>query len=431
MRVAQINVTATLSTGRIAVEISRVLMAEGHKALVAFSRGYPPMEVPWLRVGNRVDVLCHAAFSRLTDRAGFYGKMATRKLVRQLRAYRPDVVHLHNLHGYYLHLPTLFTFLRETGVPVVWTLHDCWPYTGHCAYYTMARGDASREEGRTHRRLTTRGCGRWKRGCGQCPLKHAYPQSLLRDQSARNWHEKRALETGLPRMALVTPSRWLRAEVEKSFLGEYPVWVIPSGIDLRAFRPCEDPDYLKEIAEQHKLSQFPEKRVVLGVASTWDERKGLRDFLELSDCLGEEYLIVLVGLSEWQRERLPEGIVGIRHTRNLRELCVLYTAADLYVSLSHEETMGMTLIEAMACGTQVLCYNATALPESVTPAVGSVVPMGNIEAVAAEVVRLCNEPKSAAACRSHAERYDRRERFLEYIRLYERLVDGVGPYIDE
>ena len=427
MRVAQINVTATLSTGRIAVGISQVLVEQGHKGLIAFSRGYPPADMPWIRVGSRADMLWHGARARLTDRVGFYSKLATRKLVKQLRAYRPDVVHLHNLHGYYLHLPTLFHFLRDEGIPVVWTLHDCWAYTGHCAYYTMAPGDASRREGRTHRQGTTRGCDRWKKGCSSCPQKYAYPSSLLLDQSGRNWAEKRRLFTGLECLFLVTPSQWLQGEVRKSFLGGYPTHVIPNGIDIEAFRPCEDADYLADVIHKHGLAQLGERKLLLGVASTWDERKGLRDFEELAAVLGPEYWIVLVGLSEKQRERLPLEILGIGRLESIRELCAFYTVADLYVSLSHEETMGMTLIEAMACGTQVLCYDATALPENVTEAVGSVVPLGNVQAVAEEVQRLCEMPKSAADCCLHAKKYDKRKRFVEYVKLYEWMLGHAKP----
>ena len=422
MRVAQINVTATLSTGRIAVEISQVLMESGHKALMAFSRGYPPADVPWIRIGSRVDMLAHALLARLTDRAGFFSHAATKKLIKQLQAYRPDVVHLHNLHGYYLHLPTLFAFLKKAGVPVVWTLHDCWAYTGHCAYYTMAKGEASRNEGRTHRGLTTRGCDRWKHGCGDCTQKHAYPQSLMLDQSARNWAEKRELIEGLQELYLVTPSRWLRGEVEKSFLNRYPVAVIPSGIDLDLFRPCENAGYLADVCHKYGLEEMGDRRMLLSAASTWDERKGLGDFEALAEYVGRGCAIVLVGLTDGQIDRLPKGIIGIGRIASVHELCALYTAADLYISLSHEETMGMTLIEAMACGTQVLCYDTTALPENVTEDVGSVVPLGHIEAVAAEAERLCRTPKSAQVCRGYAELYDKRIRFAEYVRLYESIL---------
>ncbi len=422
MRVAHVNVTATLSTGRIAVDICRVLMERGHKGLIAFARGTAPVQVPHLRVGSLPGVGLHLAWARLTDRAGFASLGATRKLVRQLTAYRPDVVHLHNLHGYYLHLPTLFRWLAKSGVPVVWTLHDCWAYTGHCAYYTMAPGDASRREGRTHRSRTTRGCDRYKRGCGHCPLKGAYPASLLLDQSARNWREKRALITRLRALWLVTPSRWLAAEVAKSFLEDYPVRVIPNGIDLGAFRPCEDAEYLADVWHKCRLQELEHRKFLLGVASVWEERKGLADFFELAALLGDEYRIVLVGLSSLQREMLPQNVIGLGRTESLRELCALYTAADLYVSLSHEETMGMTLLEAMACGTQVLCYDATALPESVTPAVGAVAPLGNLDAVAAQVQKLCQCPKDPADCRRHVQAYDKALRFGEYVDLYEEIA---------
>ena len=422
MRVAHINVTATLSTGVIAADISRVLMDRGHKALVAFARGYYPVGVPWLRIGNHAEWAWHLLWARAADRAGFAGRWGTRKLVRKLSAYRPDIVHLHNLHGYYLHMPTLFRWLERTGVPVVWTLHDCWAYTGHCAYYTMAAGDASRAEGRTHRRATTRGCDRYKRGCGHCPQKRAYPRSVGLDQSARNWHEKRALENKLRRLWLVTPSQWLAGEVQKSFLRDFPVHVIPNGIDLTAFRPCEDLEYLKDVVLKHRLEELEGRRVLLSVASVWDARKGLEDFYELSKLLSDEYRILLVGLTDWQREWLPQNIIGIGRTETLRELCALYTAADLYISLSHEETMGMTLLEAMACGTQVLCYNVTALPESVTDQVGWAAPMGDMAAVAEAVKRLCDAPKAAAACRRHAETYDKDKRYLAYVRLYEGIL---------
>lgn len=424
MRVAQINVTATLSTGRIAVEISRVLISEGHKALMAFGRGYQPTDVPWLRIGNRAGIMLHALGARLFDRAGFFSRHATRKLVKQLRAYQPDIVHLHNLHGYYLHLPTLFHYLHKDGVAVVWTLHDSWAYTGHCAYYTMAKGNASRNEGRTHRRRTTRGCERFKKGCGHCPQKHAYPQSLILDQSARNWAEKRTLARSLRSLYVVTPSRWLQSEVQKSFLRDFPVEVLPNGIDLNAFRPCEDAEYLADVCYKHGLEQLGDRRMLLSVASTWDERKGMQDLIELADALGDRYAIVLVGLTEWQRDHLPTNVIGIERTESIFELCALYTAADLYISLSREETMGMTLIEAMACGTQVLCYDATAMPESVTDAVGSVVPLGHVQAVAAEAERLCDAPKSPAACRRHVETYDKDIRFGEYVRLYEDILHG-------
>jgi len=421
MRVAHINVTATLSTGRVAVGIVHALAENGHKGLVAFSRGYPPGEVPWIRIGSRWNILYHAFISRITDRAGFMSRFATRRLVRQLLAYSPDMVHLHNLHGYYLHLPTLFRYLFAANLPVVWTLHDCWPYTGHCAHYTATTR-------KNHRRpvgsRTARGCYRWKSGCGHCPLKHAYPKSLLLDQSARNWREKRSLIRSLNNLTLVAPSRWLQKEVQQSFLQDYSLRVFPSGIDLSIFKRCENENFIAFMTSKHYIGKrLGQRKMLLGVGSAWKGNKGLSDFIQLASIVdSSRYFIVLVGLTSWQLERLPESILGIGRIDSVPELCALYTIASLYITLSHEETMGFTLLEAMACGTQVLCYQTTALPELITDKVGSFVPAGDLNAVAAEVERLCGSPKSATDCRSHAEGYDKRSRFQEYIKLYEELL---------
>lgn len=423
MRIAQINVVSSLSTGRIAIALSRMAMERGHSALICHSRDHAPADVPGYRVGSKWDTYCHLALSRLTDRTGFFSRRATRKLVAQLKAYHPDIVHLHNLHGYYLHLPTLFAYLREQDIPVVWTLHDCWAFTGHCAYYTMAQ-DAPPPEGAKRRRAKQCdvGCERWRTGCGRCVLKHAYPASWFRDQSARNWHDKRKLFTSLKHLVLVTPSEWLKGEVKRSFLADLPTYALPNGIDLTAFNPCPDERYMHDTVKGYKLDQSGGRKLVLSAAAVWDERKGLEDLIALSEALGADYCVAAVGLDENQIKALPKDtVLGVKRTGNLNDLCALYTAADLYVSASHEETMGMTLVEALACGTQVLCYDATAMPEIVTDEVGEVVPLGDIDAMADAVRRLCAAPKSAESCRLRAKEYDKERRFAAYMRLYETM----------
>lgn len=403
MRVAHINVVSGLSTGRVATDICEVLEELGHRALLCYGRGFPPQGVPSLRVGSGADVLLHAAGARLFDRAGFFSRGATRRLVRQLALFKPDIVHLHNLHGYYLDVRTLFAWLREAGVPVVWTLHDSWAYTGHCAYYAMAK------------------CDRWRAGCGRCPQRRAYPASLWLDQSARNWQEKRRAFLSLPDLTLATPSLWLGAEVRHSFLGKRPVRVIPNGVDLERFRPCDEPDLIADVVKRYGLGALDGKRMLLSVASTWEERKGLKDLLALSGLLREDLAIVMVGLSERACAALPEGMLGIPRTNSIRELRALYTAADVCLSLSHEETQGMTLLEALACGTQVLCYDATALPETVTPEVGLTVPEGDLQRAANACAALCDRPRSPQACRARAQQYEKRAQFARYVGLYEEL----------
>lgn len=430
MRIAQINVVAGLSTGRIAIQLCRLSEQDGHKALLFHSRDHAPVDIQSWRIGTTKDTYIHLGLSRLTDRAGFFSKKATEELVKKLKLYKPDLIHLHNLHGYYLHLPTLFAYLKEVDLPVVWTLHDCWAFTGHCAYYTTAKNAPPFKPGKRRRAKTeTIGCDRWMNGCGKCVQRHSYPCSWFRDQSARNWREKRALFTGLSHMVLVTPSQWLRDEVKSSFLKGYPVYVLPNGLDLATFRPCPSEEYMYDIVRSYGLERTDGRRLVLSVAAVWDERKGLEDLILLAQKLGPEYCVAAVGLDKYQMDALPKNtVLGIRRTGNTNDLCALYTAADLCVSTSREETMGMTLLESLACGTQVLCYDATALPEIVTPEVGEVVPLYDVDALADAVRALCDHPKSAEACKARAAEYESTRRFEGYIRLYESMYSHAPAY---
>jgi len=429
MRIAHINVVSSLSTGRIAVQLCRLAARNGHKALLCHSRDHAPGDVFSYRIGSMLDTYMHLGLARLTDRAGFFSRLATKRLIRQLKLYKPDLIHLHNLHGYYLHLPSLFHYLKEVDIPVVWTLHDCWAYTGHCAYYTTAKNAPPLQAVKRRGKYETVGCDRWKGGCGQCVLKRSYPASWLMDQSARNWNDKRALFCGLKHMVLTTPSEWLKGEVKQSFLKGYPVYALPNGVDLATFRPCADEAFMHDVVRSYGLERTGGRRLILSVAAVWDERKGLADLIELAQKLGPEYCVAAVGLDEYQLQALPPNtVMGVKRTGNVNDLCALYTAADVYLSTSREETMGMTLVEALACGTQVICYDATAMPEIVTENTGEVVPIGDIDVLAAAVRRLCEEPKSSADCMARAAQYESELRFQAYIQLYENMYRHSPAY---
>jgi putative colanic acid biosynthesis glycosyltransferase len=246
------------------------------------------------------------------------------------------------------------------------------------------------------------------------------------DQSSRNWQQKRAAFLSVPNLTLVTPSVWLGHEVHRSFLGKRPIRVIPNGVDVVDFRPCDEPELLSDVVKRYGLTQLEGKHMLLSVASTWDKRKGLDDLAALSQLLREDLCLVLVGLSDTQRRDLPDNVVGLPLTQSVRELRALYTAAELCLSLSHEETQGMTLLEALACGTQVLCYAATALPETVTPEVGETAPENDLEAVAAACAQLCDHPKPPAACRARAMEYEKRRQSARYAGLYQEILSGSG-----
>lgn len=339
------------STGKIAADTCRDLMEQGHRCVLAFGREKANCDdVPTVRIGSGMDVKCHALQSRLLDDQGFGSAAATKRFLQWVREYDPDVIWLHNIHGYYLHIGLLFDYLRSCGKEIRWTLHDCWSFTGHCAYFDFAR------------------CQRWKDGCHDCPQKGSYPASLWRDNSEENYKRKKELFTNIPKLRLIVPSHWLEGRVKESFLKEYPVEVVYNTVDKTVFRPTEG-----DFRQKHGLEG---KKIVLGVASVWDARKGLADFLELAKLLGEDYRIVLIGLSQTQIGHLPEGILGLPRTNSLEQLAQAYTAADVYVSPSVEETFGMTAMEARCCGTEAVVYQDTACEEIVNQFGGIAVPRG-------------------------------------------------------
>ena len=339
------------STGRIAAETCRELMGQGHECVLAFGRNKANCEdVPTVQIGTAWDYRLHGVRGRLLDDHGFGSKAATRRFLDWVREYDPDVIWLHNIHGYYIHIGLLFDYLRGCGKKIFWTLHDCWSFTGHCAYFDFA------------------GCDKWKTGCHHCPQKHTYPQSLLLDNSRRNYERKKLLFTGIPDLTLTVPSHWLESRVKQSFLGEYPVQVDYNKIDRTVFKPTPG-----DFREKYGLEK---KTILLGVASVWEERKGLKDFLALSSMLDDRYRIVLIGLSEEQRKNLPQNILGLPRTNSLEELAQAYTAADLFVNPSVEETFGMTAMEARCCGTEAIVYKDTACEEIVNQFGGIAVPRG-------------------------------------------------------
>ncbi len=339
------------STGRIAAETCRELMKEGHECVLAFGRTKANCDdVPTVQIGTGLDYRLHGVRSRILDDHGFGSRAATRKFLRWVREYDPDVIWLHNLHGYYIHIGLLFDYLRSCGKQILWTLHDCWAFTGHCAYFDFAR------------------CGKWKTGCGACPQKGSYPASLLRDNSADNYAAKKRLFTGIPNLTLIVPSHWLEARVRQSFLGDYPVRVVYNTINREIFQPTPG-----NFREKHGLEG---KTILLGVASVWDQRKGLEDFLALSELLEEPYKIVLIGLTPAQIQSLPEKILGLPRTNSMAELAQAYSAADIFLNPSTEETFGMTAMEARCCGTEAIVYQDTACEEIVNQFGGIAVPRG-------------------------------------------------------
>lgn len=404
-KLLQINpvVRMSTSTGRIMQEIGELAMRNGWESHIAYSRGRDGISrqcgshlVP---IGSKWSTAWHGIETRLFDRHGLASSHATRAFVRQIETLCPDIIHIHNIHGYFLNYQILFDYLSRSGIPVVWTVHDCWLYTGHCYYYSYV------------------GCDKWKTGCGHCPQRHKFPASWFLDRSARNFADKRAAFTSLPagKLVIVPVSEWIKREMQDSFLKDYPFRVIHNGIDTQVFQPYQTESVKRKYGLQGK-------RIILGVASIWSEEKGWGDFLKLAECLREDERIVLVGVTEKQQRGLPPAVKGITRTENVRQLAELYAAADVFANPTWQDNYPTVNMEAIACGTPVVTYRTGGSVEAVTERTGIVVEQGDVKGMM-EAVRMISRNKAAyGSCREYALAHFRKEdRYADYLKLYDEL----------
>ncbi len=389
-KLLQINVTANQgSTGKIAEQVGRLAISQGWDSWIAYGRGLPQSQSQLIRIGNDLDMRIHGVQSRLLDNHGLASKAVTRHFIEEARRINPDVIHLHNIHGYYLNYPLLFDYLKEWGGPVVWTLHDCWPFTGHCAYFMMS------------------GCEKWTEGCHDCESLRAYPASLLKDGSRRNYELKKNIFTSLgDSLTLVPVSHYVGDYIGRSFFGDTRCEVIHNGIDIDVFKPCA-----------------PKEKLVLGVANVWELRKGLFDFYKLRELLPREYKILLVGLTKKQIAGLPDGIDGLSRTENQTELAKLYSKSVALVNPTYEDNYPTVNLEAIACGTPVITYRTGGSPESITPGTGVVIDQGDVRSIADAVLQFERSGlPSVDDCRAYAvAHFDQRDCFKAYLEMYDRL----------
>lgn len=341
---AHINTVPNGSTGGIMMKEHNELIAKGEGSYAFWGRGREAQNDHEMKFAKKPEVYLDVLQTRLDGRAGFHSKAATKRLLKHLDEIQPDVVHLHNLHGYYINIEMLFNWLAEQNCKVEWTLHDCWAFTGHCAHFTYV------------------GCEQWQSHCAyseKCSQLDTYPKTICKKSCAQNFDDKRRLFTSIlpERMKLITPSHWLEGLVKQSFLGDYPVEVRYNTIDKAVFKPTPS-----DFRERYGIG---DRFMILGVASPWTERKGLGDFIRLAKELdNEKYVIVLVGLSNKQIKKLPGNIIGIQRTESGEELASVYTAADVFVHPGVEETFGMTVAEAVACHTKVIVRGESACVEA-------------------------------------------------------------------
>lgn len=392
MKIVQINATCgSGSTGKICVDISRLLTDKNIENYIIYS-GKKSIYPLGIHCGDSKEIKIQVLRSHLFGLYGFNSKQITKRMLKKLDEIEPDVVHLHNLHGHNCNLEMLLDYLRAHHIKIFWTFHDCWAFTAYCPHFSMDK------------------CDKWKDGCHDC---HRYREyTFFFDRSRELYNKKKKASEGLD-LTIVTPSQWLAGLVKQSFFKNYPVKVINNGIDLEIFKPTPS-----DFRAKHGIPN--DKYIVLGVAFGWGVRKGLDVFIELSKRLDKEkYQIILVGTDEKIDNQLPSNIISIHRTQNQRELAEIYTAADVFANPTREEVFGLVNVEALACGTPGVTFDAGGSPECYDETCGSVVPCDDIDAMEKEIIRICEEETFGADdCIKYAKNFDVRKKYREYLKLY-------------
>lgn len=397
MKIYQVNIVCGKgSTGRIAADLSRLISSNGDSCRIAYGRGESPEDIDSFKISDKFDMYTHALMTRLTDRHGLYSTLSTKKLIADIEEYNPDIIHIHNIHGYYLNYRILFAFLEKYNKPIVWTMHDCWAFTGHCAHYESVN------------------CDKWKTKCCQCSNLKGYPATWNGCNVEKNYNTKKEAFNKLHNMTIIAPSYWLAKQISDSFLNRYKCLTFHNGVDLEQFAPA-----VNNIKEKLNIT---DKKMLLGVTGTWTRNKGFYDFILLRKILDDKYIICLVGVTKKQIKSLPTGIIGITQLENTRELAKYYSAADYFLNLTYEDTFPTTNIESLACGTEVITYNTGGSPEIITSKCGYVVEKGDLNGIK-KILENSEDVKAEynQNCIDRAKKFEKDKCYNKYIELYNQM----------
>ena len=316
-------------------EIHKELIKREYESYVIYSNGAKVNNDNILKIGSKLSYYFHILYSHFFCKQGFASSSSTKRIIRELDRIKPDIVHLHNLHGNFINIELLFNYLKIKNIKTLWTFHDCWAFTGKCVHFENAK------------------CFKWKYGCNNCPILFDSPTAYV-DKTNWCYKRKKNLFENMD-LTIVSPSKWLSNYIKESFLKDYKLYVINNGIDLDIFKRSES-----NFRDKYNIKN---KKIILGVASSWSKRKGIYDFFTLSKILDDSYIIVLVGLSKKVIKSLPNNIIGITRTENQQQLANIYSSADIFFNPTYEDTYPTVNLEALACGTPVLTYDTGGSPE--------------------------------------------------------------------
>lgn len=398
MKILQVNAVNVLSsTGRTTLELSKELRMRGHQNLTVHALG--PRTEDSFAIGDPLDRKAHAFLARTTGLQGYWSTRATKEMLGIIVDYKPDVVRLGNLHSNFVHVPHLLEHLAEHRIPTVLTLHDCWFFTGKCTHYSAIE------------------CLRWQNGCGSCPQLRDDIPSWFFDRTSRMWKDKRNLFAAHECLGVVGVSDWITGQAASSFLATARILTrIYNWVDLDTFR-FRPTNY-------RRRNGWGNDFLIMAVASEWSMTKGLRDLIELAGALPQDMRLLIVGALP-EGLVLPRSVVRIGEVSSPIELAKLYSAADVFLNVSTQESFGKVSAEALACGTPIVTNPFTANPELVGQGCGYVV-----ENVATEsllrallaVQQVGREAFSADARAFAEENFSLKSNVTQYEALFARLI---------
>lgn len=386
MKIVQINAVCGMgSTGEITVKISNMLNEHNIENYVFYTYGKSKYE-QGVKYSTNLTVGLNAVMAKVLGNYGFNSHFSTKKLIRKLKQIKPDIIHLHNIHGHDVNLKTFFKYLKESGVRVIWTFHDCWAFTGYCMHFDLLN------------------CRKWESVCNECPQKNNY--SLFVDKSKKLFNLKKSIFTDIEDMTIVTPSEWMASLAKKSYMNKFPIKIINNGTNTDIFYRRNT-----NIRQQFGVG---EKYLVFGIV------KGNYDlFMNLADKMEDKYQLVLAGLSKSQLQKLPKNIIGIGKIKSRDEMAEFFSASDVFVNMTLQDTFPTVNLESLACGTPVITFNTGGSPEAVDDKTGIVVQKGNVTELYEAVCTICNgEDRSEACIKRARELYNAKERFADYLDLY-------------
>lgn len=400
MNIVEINSYITGSTGNIMQNIAKEAESRGYNTLIC----YPPRRSITVKqqpnhviIGNVISRTVHRVIGKLTGLGGCFSVFSTRKLIKTISTFHPDIIHLHNLHNCYINIPMLFSYIKKNNIPVIWTLHDCWAFTGRCPHFLISK------------------CENWKTGCSQCTFsKKDYPETMI-NSSALMWKIKRKCFIGVNKLTLVTPSNWLAKKIDMSFLRVYQKNVINNGIDLRVFKPTDN--------QLRGQNNWDNSYIILGVSFGWNNKKGLDVFVKLAKLLPSIYQIVLVGTDDIIDKSLPKEICSVHRTENQYTLAQYYSIANVFLNPTREDTFPTTILEALACGIPVIASDVGGIPEIINNDCGILIDPDNIDMINLAIERVCvDKVISKEDCIKRSRDYDMKNKFIEYVDLFERNI---------